>query len=159
MDDLLTKLRTRAEAAMAILKHRDIVWNEPIDAGNMQFGHCRTCGAGVILDVMLAERSIGGTAIAIKCLDKPIIVEFGRVLMTSGAKESLVHHPASVYWMLARHKAGDWGDVAEEDRMANNDALQSGDRLLSAYTVHGTKYWVITEADRSVTTILLPEEY
>lgn len=61
---------------------------------------------------------------------------------------------------LARHAAGDWGDVCEDDRQANETALQNGTRLLSVYRARaGTRFWVITEADRSVTTVLLPEEY
>lgn len=62
---------------------------------------------------------------------------------------------------LARHARGDWGELDEFDRRQNNLAVQEGYRLLSAYTVDeaGTRIWIITEADRSVTTILLPEEY
>jgi hypothetical protein len=61
---------------------------------------------------------------------------------------------------LDRHVAGDWGEVDADDQQANQDALLHGERLLSAYrTSSGVRIWVITEADRSVTTILLPEEY
>lgn len=61
---------------------------------------------------------------------------------------------------LNRHVNGDWGDLDKEDIETNNQALQVGDRLLSAYhTLGGTKFWIITEADRSVTTVLLPDEY
>jgi len=61
---------------------------------------------------------------------------------------------------LVRHIAGDWGDVDEHDRRENELSLIHGLRLLSAYTLSsGTKIWVITEADRSATTVLLPEEY
>lgn len=61
---------------------------------------------------------------------------------------------------LNRHACGDWGDVNEHDRQANNAALREGTRLLSAYhTDDGTCFWIITEADRSATTVLLPEEY
>jgi len=61
---------------------------------------------------------------------------------------------------LLRHAAGDWGDLTPEDRAENEYALQNGYRLLSAYhTPSGVKFWIITEADRSATTILLPEEY
>jgi len=61
---------------------------------------------------------------------------------------------------LARHHSGDWGDLEEEDRQENARSLEHGFRLLSAYkTVAGEKLWVITEADRSVTTLLLPSEY
>lgn len=61
---------------------------------------------------------------------------------------------------LARHAAGDWGDLCEEDRLSNEEALACGERLLSAYsTSEGVGFWVITERDRSVTTVLLPEDY
>ena len=61
---------------------------------------------------------------------------------------------------LSRHAKGDWGEVNEEDQAANNRALVEGTRLLSAYKdSQGTKYRIITEADRSVTTVLMPEDY
>jgi hypothetical protein len=61
---------------------------------------------------------------------------------------------------LARHIAGDWGDVDEHDVAKTNSVSFRGFRLLSAYTLNsGTTIWIITEADRSVTTVLLPEEY
>ena len=61
---------------------------------------------------------------------------------------------------LRRHAAGDWGDVDAHDRAANDDALTAGDRLLSVFrSAQGTTFWVITEADRSVTTVLLPDDY
>ena len=62
---------------------------------------------------------------------------------------------------LIRHLAGDWGEVDAEDRNANEWSLVHGERLLSAYTMSDgkTKFWIITERDRSATTFLLPEEY
>ena len=61
---------------------------------------------------------------------------------------------------LARHSAGDWGDVHAGDRGLNDEALQTGERLLSVYvSPNGVRFWVITEADRSQTTVLLPDEY
>ena len=61
---------------------------------------------------------------------------------------------------LRRHAVGDWGDVDPDDRAANDLALTSGGRLLSVYElVNGITFWVITEADRSVTTVLLPDDY
>ena len=61
---------------------------------------------------------------------------------------------------LARHLSGDWGEVCPEDWKLNDDALKVGNRLLSAYTAaNGVKFWIITEWDRSSTTILLPEDY
>ena len=61
---------------------------------------------------------------------------------------------------LRRHNGGDWGELEEHDRRENQVSLQHGFRLLSAYTLRsGVKIWIITEADRSSSTILLPEEY
>ena len=66
----------------------------------------------------------------------------------------------AIHAALDRHTAGDWGNLCEEDRLANEHALAEGERLLSAYeTVGGTTFWIITERDRSVTTVLLPEDY
>ena len=61
---------------------------------------------------------------------------------------------------LKRHAAADWGDVEKEDQRLNDEALRVGERLLSVYSdCKGTKFWIITEWDRSVTTVLLPDEY
>ena len=61
---------------------------------------------------------------------------------------------------LARHLCGDWGDVSEEDRTENELSLKEGLRLFSVYHAQDrTKFWIITEADRSATTVLLPEDY
>ena len=61
---------------------------------------------------------------------------------------------------IQRHQAGDWGDLDEHDRQANELALREGTRLLSVYHAgNGTRFWIITEADRQTTTILLPEDY
>jgi len=84
----------------------------------------------------------------------------GRLLATPGAIQAIEEAGQRPAEFLARHVLGDWGEVCEEDRRLNNIAVDAGDRLLSAYrTNDGTKLWVITEADRSATTILLPEEY
>jgi hypothetical protein len=60
---------------------------------------------------------------------------------------------------LARHATGDWGELCAFDRRQNEIALREGLRVLSSYEVPAGRVWIITEADRSVTTILLPEEY
>ena len=61
---------------------------------------------------------------------------------------------------LRRHASGDWGEIDAHDRAANDDALKSGERILSVYrSGTGTTFWVITEADRSATTVLLPDDY
>jgi hypothetical protein len=62
--------------------------------------------------------------------------------------------------LLARHAAGDWGELDAEDQRANEDALMTGARILSAYVLpSGVRIWIITEADRSATTLLMPDEY
>ena len=61
--------------------------------------------------------------------------------------------------LLERHRRGDWGDLDESDRAANDRALVHGGRVLSAYLAEGIRLWCITEADRSTTTLLLPEDY
>jgi len=61
---------------------------------------------------------------------------------------------------LARHQSGDWGDVCEDDRKQNELSLEKGLRLHSVYRAsNGIKFWIITEADRSATTVLMPEDY
>ena len=82
----------------------------------------------------------------------------GRTLITPAAAKVLA--PKDVSAAMLRHLAGDWGDVCEEDRRENDFSLENGFRLLSVYhDVCGTKFWIITEADRSATTVLLPEDY
>ncbi len=85
--------------------------------------------------------------------------ELGRVVATSNAMSTLSHED-TIAALFDRHRLGDWGDLCPDDLRANDRALKTGERLLSAYTDrHGTKFWIITEADRSVTTILLPKDY
>lgn len=81
----------------------------------------------------------------------------GQVAITANA--SLRLSTEEVFTALSRHAASDWGDLCPEDSLANDTALQNGDRLFSAYGQGGNRFWVITEADRSVTTVLLPEDY
>ena len=85
-------------------------------------------------------------------------VPLGQGVITANAAQQLP--PTDVTQAIQRHAIGDWGDVDAEDRAANDRAIQEGDRLLSVYyTVSGIKFWIITEWDRSVTTVLLPEDY
>jgi len=82
----------------------------------------------------------------------------GRIVATPNALEVLTE--IAIRSALARHMRGDWGDLDEHDKAENELSLAQGFRLLSAYqSAEGTKFWVITEADRSVTTVLLPEDY
>jgi hypothetical protein len=81
----------------------------------------------------------------------------GQVVITRNAANHLASD--DINRGLSRHVSGDWGSVCPEDATANEDALEYGDRLLSAYGEGDRRFWIITEADRSVTTILLPEDY
>lgn len=86
--------------------------------------------------------------------------QLGRVYITPGALESFEMSGQSPHEYLRRHHAGDWGELSERDRRENELSLERGFRLLSSYrTGAGVKFWIITEADRSATTILLPDEY
>jgi len=83
--------------------------------------------------------------------------DLGRVVITRNAANVL---PAgAVQAALARHAVGDWGDVCPEDAAANDESLRARQGMHSAYEADGTRFWIITEADRSVTTVLLPEDY
>lgn len=82
----------------------------------------------------------------------------GQILITASATEQLSQ--ADVQQSLQRHLNGDWGDCEPEDAAANEEALRHGERLLSVYhTAAAVKFWIITEADRSSTTVLLPDDY
>lgn len=84
----------------------------------------------------------------------------GQLVATPGVMDALNHANNELLQMVRRHRVGDWGDLCDEDRQANEEALLYGSRLLSAYhTASGEKVWIITEADRSYTTVLLPSEY
>lgn len=84
----------------------------------------------------------------------------GQIYATPGALEALKASGQTPLEFLARHLVGDWGDLPPEDRQANEDALQLGGRLFSAYWTKGReRVWIITESDRSATTLLLPLEY
>jgi hypothetical protein len=89
---------------------------------------------------------------------KPLFA-LGQMVATPGALEAMEKLDISPLALLSRHQRGDWGDLDEEDKATNDDALKAGRRVLSAYRFEKATLWVITEADRSATTILLPEEY
>lgn len=88
--------------------------------------------------------------------------ELGRLVITSAASEWLEERAGradAVNSCIGRHAGGDWGEVSAEDWKQNDAAVEGGERLLSSYGVDGTTLWIITEADRSVTTVLFPEDY
>jgi len=92
--------------------------------------------------------------------------DLGQIVSTPGVLEACSHDHLLI--CLARHVRGDWGCVCGEDAASNNEAVKDGSRILSAYPIDAAKpckgfgentLWIITEADRSVTTFLLPDEY
>jgi hypothetical protein len=84
----------------------------------------------------------------------------GKLVATPGALDALTEAEQTPMEFISRHLKGDWGECCEEDRQANEDALQHGERLFSVYrTAKDKKLWIITEADRSSTCVLLPKEY
>jgi hypothetical protein len=83
----------------------------------------------------------------------------GKVVATPRALKLLSEIGAHPFDLLARHATGDWGDLCAFDRSQNEIALRDGYRVLSSYEDPTGRVWIITEADRSITTILLPEEY
>jgi hypothetical protein len=88
------------------------------------------------------------------------LFSLGQLLATPAALRLLANHGIQPITLLQRHSGGDWGDLDEHDRHQNHFALRAGLRILSSYRISDTdKVWIITEADRSCTTILLPEEY
>jgi hypothetical protein len=86
--------------------------------------------------------------------------ELGKLVATPGALEALEDSGQSPSEFIARHARGDWGDLCEEDIQENNFSVDKHLRILSAYnSKKGVRLYVITESDRSVTTILLPSDY
>ena len=82
----------------------------------------------------------------------------GQIVITPNALGKLTAD--EILNALNRHVLGDWGDLDKEDKLENDIALEKGFRLMSAYTSNdGLKFWIITEADRAVTTVLMPEDY
>lgn len=81
----------------------------------------------------------------------------GRIVATPGALETFPH--PLLFSCLRRHASGDWGELCEMDKELNDGAVKHGGRVFSSYALQDGKLWIITEADRSATTFLLPEEY
>ena len=91
---------------------------------------------------------------------RPSRFPLGRVLATPGVLLALEKAGQQPQEFLDRHANGDWGEVDSDDAKENEISLQTGLQLLSSYTmVTGDRLWIVTEADRSTTTLLLPEEY
>jgi hypothetical protein len=82
----------------------------------------------------------------------------GQLVATPNALDHITHE--DIMAALRRHVAGDWGNVCAEDKQSNDRAVVEGTRILSAYrATNGTKFWIITDAGFSATTVLLPEDY
>ena len=107
------------------------------------------------------EMNFAGGQDAAQRIDRLVRFPLGRLFYTPGVLNTLTG--SQIYGLLARHLRGDWSEMDAYDRRENEHALLTGERVFSAYTVrsHGeeVRVWVITEADRSATTVLLPEEY
>ena len=92
-----------------------------------------------------------------------VAINLGRLLMTRGVNDLVADDEAFAKFVmssLTRHQRGDWGELTDEDKQENDLSLKAGFRVLSAYEAKGLpKVWIITEADRSATTILFPDEY
>jgi hypothetical protein len=91
---------------------------------------------------------------------KPLF-SLGQIVSTPGALEAFMKEGGRMTDLLRRHVTGDWGDLCDDDRRENDLSVKEQLRILSAYTLPqtGVRIWIITEADRSITTFLLPEEY
>ena len=87
-----------------------------------------------------------------------MLFKHGQIVATPGALV-LAENGVNLLMYVERHLRGDWGDLDDEDKAENDFSVKNGFRILSAYNTPSDKMWVITEADRSVTTFLLPEEY
>lgn len=86
--------------------------------------------------------------------------ELGKIVATTGAIETLAQAKIEPLTLITRHVTGDWGNMVEEDKLANVEAVTHGNRVFSSYLLeNGKNIWVITEWDRSYTTLLLPDEY
>ena len=92
-------------------------------------------------------------------MSKPLF-DLGQVVATPGALQALEDASQTPFEFLRRHVTGDWSEMVEEDQEENQNAVERGNRVFSSYKLStGQKLWVITEWDRSVTTLLLPNEY
>lgn len=89
------------------------------------------------------------------------LFSLGQIVATPGALSALGDEGIGSESLLKRHVTGDWGEMSEDNRRENELSIKEGLRILSAYKLPktGAKLWIITEADRSVTTLLLPDEY
>ncbi len=85
--------------------------------------------------------------------------EIGKTFATSGVTSLAERLEVDLAKFIWRHHCGDWGDLCQEDKQANEDAIEHGLRIVSSYKIAGKKIYVITEHDRSMTTVMLANEY
>lgn len=90
-------------------------------------------------------------------ISKRRLCDLGQIVITANAARILT--PSDILLGILRHSSGDWGTICPEDAALNDDAITAGDRILSSYRADNRTFWIITEADRSATTILMPEDY
>jgi hypothetical protein len=109
--------------------------------------------ADFTIEVVVPDGEFFDLPLAIPATKFPL----GRIVITANAAARL--DAVAVLEGLRRHAAGDWGELCREDARGNAAALKHGDRLLSVYGQGDKRFWIITEADRSVTTVLMPEDY
>lgn len=125
--------------------------------------HYKTTHPSEAQGVMVNPAASSDAATGVACSSSPenrVLFSPGQVVTTPGALEAMAINQCLPLNLLHKHLTGDWGEVPPEDAEANREALQNGSRLLSSYPLeNGARIWIITEADRSVTTLLLPEEY
>lgn len=90
-----------------------------------------------------------------------MLFRLGQVVATPGALQAIEENNIDTWSLLLRHVNGDWGCILEEDRLENKLSVENGNRIMSSYPLNdrGDKLWIITEADRSSTCLLLPDEY
>jgi hypothetical protein len=109
---------------------------------------------------MDAQRFTDWTADQVKRLTPRALFPLGQLVATPGALDAIWRNGAGAWTYLSRHVTGDWGELSAADKAENELSVREGFRIVSAYILtDGTKVWIITEADRSATTILLPDEY
>ena len=112
------------------------------------------------MELELRKAAIGGALACQLHITDSFTLELGQIVATPGALAALRKAGQQPGEFLTRHVNREWCDLSDEDRKENDYSLERGFRLLSSYRTNaGDKLWIITESDRSVTTLLLPEEY
>lgn len=176
LGDLGNRLRETLEAAYACLFYRTNAVDalEPFyDFGLYRFLPCGDQDDRHWLELRLIVEHEADRSTALRILLRSeshtlgliapdVFFETGALMMTNGVHTLIEQGLLNVHSYLNRHLSGDWGELCDEDKLSNQQALQYGERLFSAYEIDAgdqRKLWIITERDRSVTTLLLPYEY